>query len=1278
MSETKPSTTSVSSSSSSNNNNKDDQQQQQQQQPQVKDVTTTSSNSPSNSTYSTASSVVLNPPTVTITSAAANQNQPSPTQSRNATTSSASSTSTSSNTGVSATTTTTTSISSSTEKPPVLIATAATTTTVANTSTSSLSSSSASSSPNTSHQNLQPLSNAATSTSTTSNLNPSTLSTTISLAASQNSANSYHAEEVQFAFENKKTLKRLLKISKHWTDSMKVYCQNSHLFSEEMLKQSEQMIAFAQPKEKTLGGNLAYFGNTLKAVNSVHDQMLNEIQDVFCTPVANFVDYDFAEVAESHKRVTKSKEEYEQSLGKISTSIKKKGIDETRLFNYEQELEKLKEVLENQNKDLEIKLGELSHKNETKYLRSVLHFINSQYLFFNRGAKLLGNLKPRIEELERYLEEIQPPKVVEGHLMKKSKQVMGGWNKCWYVLKDGMLYCYKGKKEFHPENALNILLCSVRVPQQPLISSPSSTNPPASGSSKEQSKEQVDYRFEILHPRKKQPIVLQAENEEERDRWVAAIQEAISNSLNSQSIEKSSLSNSTVGKPLSSSTVGGSGASGDEVNQQVMRIIQKAAGNNICADCSSQDPDWASINLGVIICKVCSGVHRSLGTHISKVRSLTLDKWIPENIYLMKEIGNAKFNLLYEHQLSDQVKPTEKSDRPTKETYIRAKYKTKDFIIKSTLPTEELSKMLYEMASATGPRDIARYLKLIGQGAEVNHVDASGRTTLHQVIWKSDDVIIPELLLQNGADLSMVDSRGWTPMHYAAYFNRPRCASLLMKRGFEAIRLKCMDHLGRLPIDLAVSNRSKETEQVLRGEDINLGLTMDTIEAGSVQPFEASVPLSTDFPNATSLATTREEILSEDDDDKYAVAENEMESSWSESERESIGRASFSGADGSDALAASHHPNIQLNASLNSNISTNSGGNSSNQLIGAEKQLSTNNNSSSNISKDNLNGSNTSATSGKSETESTKPPINSSINNTSTGNLAASVNSSNTNETVPINHKLNRPKSKRRPSLLGRGKNTLRLMKSKLSISGKGIPNDAGGNAQGYPGDENGFDDDSDEDDATVPTVAITSTSNGNGNNPEISVTATTTTTTTGTLDPTLPNLVHRESMDNVHNNKNNNSLQPQQVTHTNSYNDLISAEDEKDKSSPSRQNHSPTPFKLLLNKFKGMTKKKDSGKEGTHSDSNDDDVSDVPDNVSVTTNDDTKSDLSDFVRKKKKKEKQQSKASTTVNPTTTTPTSPNNNNNNNNNELTSSPSTHNNLSTLPETTTATSSTNNT
>ncbi len=55
--------------------------------------------------------------------------------------------------------------------------------------------------------------------------------------------------------------------------------------------------------------------------------------------------------------------------------------------------------------------------------------------------------------------------------------------------------------------------------------------------------------------------------------------------------------------------------------------FMKAPGNDKCADCDGGTPTWASINLGIMLCIECSGIHRSLGVHISKVRSVTLDDW---------------------------------------------------------------------------------------------------------------------------------------------------------------------------------------------------------------------------------------------------------------------------------------------------------------------------------------------------------------------------------------------------------------------------------------------------------------------------------------------------------------------------------------------------------------------------------------------------------------------------------------------------------------------------
>lgn len=54
-------------------------------------------------------------------------------------------------------------------------------------------------------------------------------------------------------------------------------------------------------------------------------------------------------------------------------------------------------------------------------------------------------------------------------------------------------------------------------------------------------------------------------------------------------------------------------------NEKPIDVLRRVGGNDKCADCGSPEPDWASLNLGVLICIECSGVHRNLGVHISKV-----------------------------------------------------------------------------------------------------------------------------------------------------------------------------------------------------------------------------------------------------------------------------------------------------------------------------------------------------------------------------------------------------------------------------------------------------------------------------------------------------------------------------------------------------------------------------------------------------------------------------------------------------------------------------------
>ncbi|RCN42885.1 putative GTP-ase activating protein [Ancylostoma caninum] len=64
--------------------------------------------------------------------------------------------------------------------------------------------------------------------------------------------------------------------------------------------------------------------------------------------------------------------------------------------------------------------------------------------------------------------------------------------------------------------------------------------------------------------------------------------------------------------------------------------------NKHCADCLAKQPRWASWNIGVFICIKCAGIHRNMGVHISKVKSVNLDSWTAEQVQSMRLMGNAK------------------------------------------------------------------------------------------------------------------------------------------------------------------------------------------------------------------------------------------------------------------------------------------------------------------------------------------------------------------------------------------------------------------------------------------------------------------------------------------------------------------------------------------------------------------------------------------------------------------------------------------------------------
>ncbi|KAL2827294.1 hypothetical protein BJY01DRAFT_139353 [Aspergillus pseudoustus] len=430
------------------------------------------------------------------------------------------------------------------------------------------------------------------------------------------------------------------------------------------------------------------------------------------------------------------------------------------------------------------------------------------------------------------------------------------WHKFWIVLDQGKLSEYsnwKQKLDLHME-PIDLRMASVR----------------------EARNAERRFCFEVITPQFKR--IYQATSEDDMANWIRAINNALQSAVEGRSVyppppasseaestpssirrdigsvltgKSSSVSHhshsSTASNVTRRTTVGArpsyvrNDSQGYEDNpSRLLQAVRDAdQGNNWCADCNSTSKvEWVSINLGIVLCIECSGIHRSLGTHISKIRSLTLDVHSFSNdiVEILLQVGNRVSNMVWEATLDQSQKPIASSTREQRLRFITAKYADRAFVQSLPSPLSRFPTPNETLLASIKRNDIQGVLYGIALRANVNIADRSRSTHAIFLALAAADPAAPgstpssissrpntsvkaipfpaaELLVQNGAEIPSQPPP--IPLSPAAQLYLNQRTARLTNFSAPAPAASPPDTLGSLPTIRGTGASSEQTPSTL-------------------------------------------------------------------------------------------------------------------------------------------------------------------------------------------------------------------------------------------------------------------------------------------------------------------------------------------------------------------------------------------------------------------------------------------------------------------------------